>query len=284
MSKRKRYQKNIYQEAPKQPVRNVLVDIVIPVYNRFDLLERCLDAIPSATNGITYSITCVDNNSSLAERDKFYSSRKDIVLIQNKDNLGFPKACNQGASRGTAPLIFFLNSDVILEPESIEKLVTSMDDSKVGVAGMLLKFPEYAEGLNPNIRPSGKVQHVGMETDIHGKWKHVLVGWSIDNPRVLERKECYAVTGAALMTRRSLWRKIGGFLEEYGLGTYEDTDYCLSVRDLGYNILVNTSSIGTHFTGATAESQRIPYPLEYNRFVFLKRWSQKLMWTEWSAY
>ena len=156
--------------------------------------------------------------------------------------------------------------------------------SKVGVAGMLLQFPEYAEGLNPSIRPANKVQHVGMETDIHGKWKHVLVGWSIDNPKVLERRQCYAVTGAAFLTRRTIWNKLGGMFEGYGLGTYEDADFCMGARSLGYNIIVETRAIATHFTGATAESLRISYPMDYNRFVFLQRWANDLQWSEYQAW
>jgi GT2 family glycosyltransferase len=286
MSKRNRRNRQPMAGARKAEVSidKSLIDIIIPVYNRFDILEECLDAIPEAANGVSYNVICVDNNSSLAERDKFYSSRDDIILIQNRENFGFPRACNIGAKRKSSPILFFLNSDVILQPTAIEKMVMNLDDPQVGVVGALLQFPEYARDLNPNIRPANKVQHVGMETNIHGKWIHVLLGWSVDNPKVLARKDTYAVTGAALMTRRSLWNKIGGFFEGYGLGTFEDVDFCVGIRDIGYNIVVETGAVGTHFTGATAEKERIQYPMDYNRFVFLQRWSQKLMWTEWNAW
>ena len=255
-----------------------LVDIVIAVHNRFDLLEKCLDAIPAAANDIPYNVICVDNAST--EENGFYSKRDDITLIRNKENLGFPIACNQGAAKKKSPFLFMLNSDVILEPNAIELLVNEMNNPKTGVAGMLLVFPEYAEGLNAGIRPPLKVQHVGLETNIHGKWIHQFIGWSSTHPKVTAQRDVYAVTGAALMTRRTLWNKVGGFYEGYGLGTYEDADYCLSIRELGYNIVVVPEAKGTHYTGATAEKYGIPYPMDKNRMIFMQRWQHKLQWTE----
>ena len=280
MSRRKR--------SYNKPQRiNTLLDIVLCVYGRFDLLDKCLKAIPDAANGITYSITLVDNNSpDKEEADNFYRSISDntqkIHIIRNKTNIGFPKACNQGAKKGTAPLIFQLNTDVILEPDSINKMVMALDDPEIGVVGMKLVFPDDALDLrqNPHVRPAGKVQHVGLATNIRGDFFHIFLGWSPDHPKVNNVRETYAVTGAALMTRRSLWRKVNGFNEQYGLGTWEDVEYCIAVRQLGYNIIVETKALGTHYTNASAEKYGIPYPLDINRMMFMSRWSGKLSYTE----
>lgn len=259
-----------------------LVSIIIPVYGRFDLLTQCLDAIPEAARNIKCEIILVDNNSpDKEEANRFYSSRDDFILIRNKENLGFPKACNQGAKKAIAPLLFMLNSDVILYKDAIDYLVRDMDDPKIGVAGMLLLFPEYAEGLDHRIRPAGKVQHAGLDTNIHGNFIHTFIGWEADNPKVLAQRDCYAVTGAALMTRKRLYIENGGFNEEYGLGTHEDVDYCLTMKELGLNVIVDTKAIGTHYTSATAEFYKIGYPMDYNRIIFLKKWSSKLAWSEW---
>jgi len=279
MSKRKRY----------SPINKFkpLVSIIIPVMGRFDLLTQCLDAIPEAANGLGVEVILIDNNSPKEEADKFYSELKPetpLTLIKNSANVGFPKACNMGANRSIAPLLFFLNSDVILHKNAIDYLVKDMDDPKIGIAGMLLVFPEYSDGLNPDIRPAGKVQHVGMDTNIHGNWIHTFVGWDANNPKVLQQREVYAVTGAAIMTRRKLFLKVGGFQEIYGLGTYEDIDFCMSVRESGYNIVVNTKAVGIHHTGATAEFYKIGYPMNQNRLTFLQRWANKLRWSEYERW
>lgn len=273
--------KNKHSQFKERP----LVSIIIAVYGRFDLLTQCLDAIPKAANNIKYEIILVDNNSpERVEADTFYSGRDDFILIRNRENQGFPRACNQGARRSSAPLLFFLNSDVILKEKAIDHLVRDLDDPKIGVAGMLLLFPEYAEGLDQKSRPAGKVQHAGMDTNIHGRFIHTFVGWEADNPKVLAQRECYAVTGAALMTRKMIFMNSGCFNEAYGLGTYEDVDFCMSVREAGYNIIVDTKAVGTHYTGATAEFFKIGYPMDQNRLIFLQKWSNKLKWTEWERW
>ncbi len=268
----------------KSTVPKKLLDIIIPVCGQFELLERCLDSIPEAVGNFDYNVICVDNNSPKKEEaDEFYLQKKGkVFVIRNKENFGFPKACNQGVRRKSSPLIFLLNSDVILEPNAIDILVRELDDPTIGIAGMKLMFPEYADGLNHQIRPAGTIQHIGMETDIHGMFIHSYLGWRVDHPKVLAQRDVYAVTGAALMTRRNLWNKIGGFDEIYGRGTYEDIEYCMRVRELGYNIIVAPEAKGVHYTGATAERNQLGFPLDNNRMIFLQRWQQKLNWTSWN--
>lgn len=262
---------------------STLIDIVIPVYNRFDILELCLASIPKAFKDLQYNIVIVDNKSDPQEASVFYAKHSsEITLVRNPSNLGFPKACNIGSRRKASPLIFFLNSDVILDEGSGNILVTEMDDPTIGVVGMLLRFPEAdLMGLRPDIRPPGKVQHVGLATNIRGEIIHPLISWGVTNPRVLRQREVLGVTGAAMMVRRSGFVKAKGFNEEYGLGTYEDIDLCLVMRDLGYNIIVNTGATATHFVGATVEKYKVGYPMNINRLIFGQRWSNRLPYTEW---
>jgi O-antigen biosynthesis protein len=285
MSKRNRKSNVVKTNKIANPT--ALVDIVLPIYGRFDLLAQCLDAIPEAAGDLPYNIVLVDNNTPEKEvADNFYKSISEsiqnVFIIRNKENMGFPYACNQGAKRKFSPLLYFLNSDVILKKDAIVNLVKAMDDPKIGIVGTKLVFPDSATGLKQDtaIRPAGKVQHVGLCTNIRGDFYHVFIGWSPDHPKVMKVWEVYAVTGAALMTRRKLFDQVGGFYLGYGLGTYEDLDYCLAVRELGYNVIISQEAVGTHHTGATAEYYKMPYPMDQNRLIFMSRWAKSLNYTE----
>jgi GT2 family glycosyltransferase len=272
------------RRKPKKKKEQTLVDICIPVHGRFDLLERCLLSIPDAIGNISRQIIIFDNNSNKEEADEFYSHLdKSIRVTRSKENLGFPKACNRMVSSGRSPLIFLLNSDVILDKDSIDLLVRTMDDPKIGVAGMKLIFPDDVMDLtqNPHIRPAGKIQHIGLTTNIRAEVIHAFMAWSPDHPRVNAQREVFAVTGAALMTRRDIWRKVRGFREEYGLGTYEECDYQMSVREMGYNIVVVPEASGVHYTGATSEHYGIGYNLMGNQMTFMQRWNEKIDWWQW---
>jgi GT2 family glycosyltransferase len=258
-----------------------LVDIIIPVYRRFDLLSQCLESIPKAFGEISYRIIIFDNGSPIEAADDFYAKLpSSIKVIRNKENIGFPKACNIAFNHGYSPLVFFLNDDVILNEGSGEILVRAMDDPNVGVAGMKLLFPEKSD-LDQRFRPPGKIQHIGLATTINADVIHQFLGWSPDNPKVNQIRDVIAVTGAALLTRRSLFNKAGKFLEAYGMGTYEDVDLCLSIKSLGYNIIVVPEAVGIHYTNATSVTYNIGYSLNENKMIFLQRWLNQLEWTEW---
>ncbi len=277
------------KKSNSQAIDPSVVDVVIPVRGRLDLLSKCLAAIPLAFDPYMVNIVVVDNNSKEVEEDityldEFqgsYGNIKSATTIHLKTNEGFPKACNIGARRKSSRYIFFLNSDCFLNPGSGTILVDAMENNpKIGVAGMKLLFPDYPTGLNQEngMRPPGKIQHVGLSTKINGTVHHVFIGSRPDHPKVNAVNEVFAVTGAALMTRRSLFTKVGGFYEGYGLGSYEDVDYCVTLRNLGYNIIVIPEAVGVHYTGATAETYKLGYPMSQNASIFLSRHMNDMIW------
>jgi len=205
---------------------------------------------------------------------------ENIIVHRSNENVGFPKACNTGASRGKASLVFFLNSDVTLEPNSVKSMVKRFQDPEVGIVGMKLLFPE--DGIDSN-RPPGKIQHVGLALDIKGMFQHIFMSWSKENPKIDELFEVPSVTGAAMMVRKKFWLRSGGFFEGYGIGTFEDVDLCYVAKDAGYKVIVDVDAVGYHFTNATASHYKIPYPLQENRQLFLQRWGNKLQYDEWKV-
>ena len=259
---------------------NELLSVIIPVHGRFDLLEQCLSALPDAARDVPYKVILIENASPKEEADPFYARISSaFAVIRNKTNLGFPKACNQGARKALTPLLFFLNSDVILKPGAISNMVKSLDDPNIGIVGAKLIFPHGTQS-----GPEGKVQHVGLATDIRGEWVHLFIGWNPDNAKVRAVRDVLAVTGAALMTRRSIYNQVGGFDEAYGVGTYEDVDYCLKVRLTGKNVIVEQAAVGEHWTNATARAYSLSFPLNQNKSIFMSRWINKYPWSAWLHY
>ena len=63
--------------------------------------------------------------------------------------------------------------------------------------------------------------------------------------------------------------------------TYEDLDLCLTIRGMGYNIVVEQNAIGHHFTGASALANNMSFPLGQNKNIFMARWKSRLEYTEW---
>ena len=94
--------KEIINLQPNNAYPPPKVSVIIPVFNRLDFTKKCLQSLFYRTNGnIPFEVIVVDNGSSdqtpnfLKEASKIWSSLK---VILNSENLGFAKACNQGAS------------------------------------------------------------------------------------------------------------------------------------------------------------------------------------------
>lgn len=282
MAKRKR-------RAPKGPATGL--DIIIPVYGRPDLLQKCLDSIAAQT-GVDYQIYLVDDQGP--EQDQlaeiYKAQNGSARLMRNKENLGFARTVNRGVALGRAPLVLILNSDVEMKPGALAAMVAEFDNPKVGVVGPKLLFPE--DSTDPT-RPAGRVQHAGLAVNFRGKIIHPNIGWSADHPTVNRHRNCQAVTGACLMTRREVWGGVykmyrehgdptaGAFNEVYGKGTYEDVEFCFAARTLEYDVIYTPKAEAYHHVGASVLQGGGGYPLARNEMIFNARCGGMITWDEW---
>lgn len=282
-------------QKPAVRIGNTQIDICMSVYGEWGMLHRAVSCIPSAALGLDreYRIILVDNGTpawipSAEQKDtpvvpeqqsepvrKLFRPIDSFIRLE--ENIGYPGAMNTAASRGTSPYVLILTSDVYLEPGAITAMAKELDQNeKVGIVAPLLMFPldESPHG------PPGGVQSAGIAFDIQGNPFHIFIGWTPQNPRVKIRREMQAVTGACFMTRRSLWNQVGGFASVYGAGTYEDMEYCFSVRSLGYSVVFQPEAQGYHFAGGSIiqGAGKSGFPLALNATIFKGRWAHALEW------
>ena len=281
MSKRNR-KGGVRPSVQEAVLAKVEIGVVIPVYGQTDLLQKSLVAIPAAVGNYSYRIVLVDNGSPKEDVAEFYNNilpslDLPVSVIRLVSNAGFPRACNVGIRNMNCEYVAVVTSDVEMSPGSLELMVNDCKaDETVGIVGPKLIF---SEGTPHG--PAGKIQHAGMNFSIRGTIDHTFIGWSANNPKANKLEYVDAVTGACFVTPKKLMIRAGLFDEHYGLGTWEDIDYCMSVHDLGYNILYEPKAVGTHWVGASVTHYKMQFPLEQNRNRFLSKWQGKIMWTVW---
>jgi GT2 family glycosyltransferase len=285
MTKRsKRRKKQQGQRPPQQQKKPVhLLDIVMPIFGEFNMAAQALSKAHDAAPPLgpnDYRVIILDNGTPpwvANEGDQRIEPKEMAVpikeMLRSQDNLfrvdqnmGYPGGVNFCVDKGRSPLIMILTTDVFLEPGAINTMVRALDDPNVGVVGMKLLFPVDRESPHG---PPGTIQHAGLAFDIRGKPYHPFIGWSADNPRVNIRREMAAVTGACFMTRRNLWEQIGGLDQRYGLGTFEDIDYCFNVRAAGKRVVFDPAAVGYHLVemGTCARLGRVEVLIVPSAFV-----------------
>jgi len=222
--------------APKY--ENPKVSIIIPAYNQAKYTMACIETILTNTKDVTFEIIVMDDKSPDKEAREIGKYLENITFISNEVNLGFLENCNKGAKLAKGEYILFLNNDTNVQPKWLSSLVDLIEsDSKIGMVGSKLVYP------------TGEQQEAGGIV-----WKDASA-WNfgrLDDPTKPEYnyvKETDYISGAAIMIRKDLWNKIGGFDKRYIPAYFEDTDLAFEVRRHGYKVMLQPKSVVVHFEG-----------------------------------
>lgn len=244
-----------------------LVTIVIPVYNHRDVTTRCLRSIADNWfESLDVQFVVVDDGSFDGTSD-VVTPLAGIDYVRSGRNEGFVRACNRGAAMARGKYVCFLNNDTVVRGGWLEYLVTTAEgDPAIGVVGAKLLYPD------------GRLQEAGNVL-----WRDAT-GWNVghaenpDDPRYNFVRDADYVSGAALLIRRELFERLGGFSEAYRPAYYEDADLCFGVRSLGYRIVYQPRAEVVHYEGLTSGDERagVKRFQEINRPKFREKWATEL--------
>ncbi len=242
------------------------VSIIIPLFNKWELTLQCLQALSNNSGVVPFEVILVDNASTDGTGEYLSAIGGDVQIIRNRENLGFARACNQGARAASGRHLLFLNNDTIPLKGWLEPLVAEIEgDSAIAMVGSKLLYD------------NGTVQHAGVvyARETRSPY-HPYRFASSDAHYVNRRKELNAVTAACALVRRKTFTELGGFCEEYRNG-YEDLDLCVRIRRMGGKIVYQPRSVLFHL-----ESQS-PGRMDHdnaNRRLFFSKWKEMLMTDE----
>jgi len=238
------------------------ISIIIPVRDRVDLLERCLNSLTSKTDYAPYEIVIVDNESQSEEARAYFARCKHRVLHYSGP-FNFSAINNFAVEQTDSPWLLFLNNDTeVIDGDWLTVLAEHVQRPEVGAVGPKLLYPDDT------------VQHAGIVMGVGGIAEHAFRGAAADEPgvcRQLQTTRNYsAVTGACLLTRRDVFDEVGGFDEEQLPVTFSDVDLCLKMRRLGYRVIyVPFAKLYHH---ESASRRPAVEPLETG--VMRERWSE----------
>jgi GT2 family glycosyltransferase len=214
------------------------VSIIIPNYNGQQYLEDCLLSLKGASYD-NHEVILVDNGSKDNSVEVAQKLSQGIIVIKNKDNLGFAAAVNQGIKKALsdgAKYILLLNNDTVVTPDFLLKMKqTAETDEKIGVVGCKINYFTdkekvwFAGGRYIKWRASG--QHIAWQKNDDAKLYGVV--------------DCDFVTGCSMLIKKEVFGKIGYFFEPFFLGV-EDLDFCLRATDAGWKIKVDLDALIYH--------------------------------------
>lgn len=244
-----------FTPTPMDPV----VSIVIPVWNNVAFTSTCIKSIAAYT-GVPHEVIVVDNGSTDGT-PQFLSTQPHIRVIRNEKNLGFAAASNQGMRIAQGRHILLLNNDVVVTPHWLDGMLYHIEDNpSAGIVGPRTNFAAGAQQL-----PS-----VGYKSI--ADLEQFATGFRIAH--LHERTVVPRIIGLCMLIRGECFKQIGLLDEQFGMGNFEDDDYCVRARLAGFECVIAGDVFVHHFGSQTFKIVGVDFKelLETNRRKFMNKW------------
>jgi GT2 family glycosyltransferase/acetyltransferase-like isoleucine patch superfamily enzyme len=251
-----------------RPPTKGLVSIIIPTYNTRELTQQCIEFVYQHTPD-PYEIILVDNGSRDDTVEFMHMTNMCDKIVTLPTNKGFAGGINAGLKEATGEYICLLNSDVVVTEGWLEPLLRAFNfDSYVGITAPLWNVIK-GEQTPPSeiLDAEGNVQ---FDADgICGRLAKLYP---------TQMRVCATIPAVCWIMRKSDMDKIGPFDERFGLGNFEDDDYCRRMVDTtGGIILVPYASFVYHLGGKTFQTAKIDYNAQMtkNKAIYIEKWGEE---------
>ncbi len=192
------------------------LSVIILNYNVRYFLEQCVLSVQKALEGIDGEIIVIDNASSDDSCEMMKTKFPNIKLIENKDNLGFPKGNNIGVAQAKGEYICILNPDTVVAEDTFFKILNSQlptRNSQLGIIGC--KLIDGAGNFLPESKRGVPTPWVAF-TKIFGLYKISSYFGKYYAQHLAENEsgKVDILVGAFMIMKRELYLEVGGFDED----------------------------------------------------------------------
>lgn len=189
------------------------LSVIILNYNVRYFLEQCVHSVQKALEGIDSEIIVIDNASSDDSCEMMKAKFPYIKLIENKDNLGFPKGNNIGVAQAKGEYICILNPDTVVAEDTFSKILNTKNWTlNTGIIGC--KLIDGAGNFLPESKRGVPTPWVAF-TKIFGLYKisNYFGKYYAQHLSENESGKVDILVGAFMMMKRELYLEVGGFDE-----------------------------------------------------------------------
>lgn len=227
-------QPGIYRGRWPLPPRPPLVSLIVPTRDGLDELRTCIESIREKTSYTNYEILVVDNQSTCVntlaymcelETDAKYEGRIRVLSYDHEFN--YSAINNFAAEQAQGEVLGLINNDVeVINGEWLSEMVSHALRPEIGCVGAKLYYPD------------GTLQHAGVVLGIGGVAGHSHKYFDGASKgyfgKLILTHNVSAVTGAALVVKKSVFTQVQGLDEEGLRVAFNDVDFCIKVREAGY--------------------------------------------------
>ncbi|MCX6032000.1 MAG: glycosyltransferase family 2 protein [Chloroflexi bacterium] len=231
------------------------LSIVIVNWNTRDLLAGCLASVvgSQAASGLTPEVFVVDNASTDDSAAMVRNRFPWVRLIENRENVGFARANNQGIALATGRYVLLLNPDTEVWPGALAALVAFMAaHPRAGACGARLLNADGSlqPACHPILTPGREFWRLLFLEKLWPRATYPMHRWDTVTPHRVE-----VIKGACLLLRRETLDQVGLLDESYFMYT-EEVDLCYRLAQAGWELWYVPAAVVTHYGEASSRQMR----------------------------
>jgi N-acetylglucosaminyl-diphospho-decaprenol L-rhamnosyltransferase len=229
------------------------LSILIVTWNSERFIDRCLQSIAAACNGLSYEVVVHDNDSA----DGTLAHLGNAQVIRSSSNRGFAAGINHAFSASRGRYVFLLNPDCELAPGALTAVFDFLEQHPhVAAAAPLLIDERGGSQREFQLRRLPTLGTFMAEVLLIDKLfpknpataRYRYHDLDLTVPRRIEQP-----AAAALLLRRETVDEIGPLDEEFAPAWFEDVDYCRRLAGKQKEVWVVPAAQARHFGGASLE-------------------------------
>ena len=207
-----------------------LVSLIIPTRNGLRLLRQCVESILAKTTYANYEIIVMDNGSDDQATLRYLDEltlKPNVRVVRDARPFNYSALNNAAVELARGSVLGLINNDTeVISPDWLTEMVSHALRPEVGAVGARLWYSDDT------------LQHAGVILGIRGIAEHVHRFLPRGNAGYFGRaaliQSLSAVTGACIVVRKALYEEMGGLNEAELQVAYNDIDFCLRLREVGY--------------------------------------------------
>lgn len=247
------------------------VSILIVNYNTRQLTLDCLRSVFASETEFTYEVIVIDNDSKDDSVQAIRQGFPLVRLIENTENTGFAKANNQGMAAAQGRYVLLLNSDTVIQRDTIQTMVAFMDRNPItGASGCKIILPDGS--LDKACKrgfptPSASFYYAfGLSKLFPNEPRFNQYQLGYLDPDQEYPVDC--LVGAFMLVRRETIEQVGG-LDETFFMYGEDIDWCYRIKQAGWGIHYYPRTTIMHYKGGSARRRPFKIIYEFHRAMIL---------------
>lgn len=244
-----------------------LISVNILNFNQKHILKDCIISVLEQSYE-NLEIIVTDNSSSVELQDVIRNERYSIKFIRNTVNKGYSKANNDFIYTAKGEYLLFLNADVVLDINFIEKMLKAIEkDKKIGIV----------QGKLYRMQPENKKGEILDSTGIIlcKNRKNLDRGFNLkDIAQDDDRNYIFGASGAALFCRREMLEDVkinNEYFDEDFFAYREEVDLAWRAQLFGWKCVYVPNAIAYHYRNYAPDRRKM-MPKELKRLQYRNRY------------